>query len=147
MYRCFFRSFLFVVRVSSSSHLLAGPSCFSLISRRYDKSQIPLGDFSRPSVWALGGDPQGLSPFSFFCVSTQFVMLCFSICSSTSLNVLNPIFLFIFFARTNRNEGSLEPMKMVMTPQCAPKESGGLRCRPQCPSMCHTSTLSPRAPV
>ena len=51
---------------------------------------------------------------------------------------------------------SLEPMKMVTqlnrksfaegtrqvgTPQCDRKETGSLKSRPQCPSMCHVTTL------
>ena len=43
-----------------------GWSSFSPLSLcRYDKPRIPLIGFSGPSVWALGGDPQGLSPFQF----------------------------------------------------------------------------------
>ena len=51
------------------------------------KSRIALGGFTGP-VWALDGDPEGLSHFSFFCVSTPFVMLSFSMFSSASLALL-----------------------------------------------------------
>ena len=67
-------------------------SCFSLRYRRYDKSQTPLGSFSGPSVWALVGDPQGLSPFQFLLcfdpicdlVSTFFHQLLFSSCTQSN---------------------------------------------------------------
>ena len=71
-------------------------SCFSLRSRRYDKSRIPLSSFSAPSVSALGGDPEGLSPFQFV---TCFDPICdvvfqhfFISFSRASFYVSNPVF-------------------------------------------------------
>ena len=40
-------------------------SCYSWGSCQYDKSWIPVGGSSGPSVWAFGGNSQGLSPFQF----------------------------------------------------------------------------------
>ena len=81
---------------------LGWSSCFSLRSRRYGKSRIALGGFSGPSVRALGGDPQGLSPFQFLLC---FDPICDAVCqhffisfSRASFCLLNPIFQFIFLA-------------------------------------------------
>ena len=76
---------------------LGWSSCFSWRSRRHDKSsRIPLSNFPGPSVWALGGDPEGLSPFQFLLCFDPF---CDFVCkhfSRASLHVLNPVFQLIF---------------------------------------------------
>ena len=50
-------------------------SVFSLC--RYEKPQIPLNGFSGPSVWILGGYPQGLPPFQFL---LRFKPICDVVC-------------------------------------------------------------------
>ena len=52
-------------------------SCFALRSHRYDESKIRLSCFSGPSVWVA--IRRAFRHFSFFCVSTQFVMFNVSI--------------------------------------------------------------------
>ena len=61
-----------------------------------DKPRIPLNGFSGPSVWALGGDLQGLSLFQFLLwfnpvcgVARQHVFITFF---RASFYVFNPVF-------------------------------------------------------
>ena len=88
MYSCFSSHYFvlseFLHLSQKNSGHLPSPgwsSCFSLRSRGHDKSRIPFGGVSGPSVWAL-------SPFQFLLCSTQFVMLCVSFVSPASLAVL-----------------------------------------------------------
>ena len=92
----FFRPFLCVVRVSSSftnsfrssSHLLAGLPAFL----RDLVDMISPGFCSAAFLVHLSGlcvaVRRACRHFSFFCVSTQFVMLCVSMFSSASLAIL-----------------------------------------------------------
>ena len=43
---------------------------------------------------------------------------------------------------TQLNRKSLRALEEVGSPHCARNETVSLRCRSQCPSVCHTSTLS-----
>ena len=91
-----FLFFIFHKFIQVVSPSFGWSSCLSLRSRRCDNSQIPLSGFSGPSVWVLGGDPEGLSPLQ--------ILLCFDpICDvvsqhlfisfvRASLYVFNPVF-------------------------------------------------------
>ena len=79
--------FIFHKLVQVTFPSLSWSSCFSLRSPQYDKSRIPLSGVSGPSIWALGGDREGLSPFQFLCVSVFFHQLVSrsSVCTQSSL--------------------------------------------------------------
>ena len=62
---CSLSSFIFHKLIQVIFPSLGWSSCFSFRPRRYHQSRIPLGGFSGPSVWAIGGDSQRLSPFQF----------------------------------------------------------------------------------
>ena len=62
-------------------------SCFSLCSCRDDKSWVPLGSSFGPSFWSLCAIRKAWRHFSFFCVSTQFVMLQVDIFSTASYSI------------------------------------------------------------
>ena len=82
---CCLSFFIFHKLVQLIFPSLGWSSCFSLRSRRYDKSRIPLSGFSGPSVWLWVAIRRACRHFCFCCVSTQFVMLCVSIFSRFSL--------------------------------------------------------------
>ena len=75
---------------------LGWSACFPLSSCRDDKTWVSLSGSSGPSVWALGGNPQGLSPFqSPLCFDPVRDVVCqhfFISLSRASFHLLNPIF-------------------------------------------------------
>ena len=102
---------------SSFTKSFMSSSCSPLSRCRCDKPKIPLSGFSGPSVWPLGGDPQGLSPFRFLLcldpiwnllqslsspdpvadvVSAFFISFFFN-----SSHVFNTVFYIVFFDYSN----------------------------------------------
>ena len=107
-----FQSSAFIAAASHVVSILAGLPAFSLSSRRYDKSWVPLGSSSGPSLWALGSNSHGLSPFQFLlCLDP----ICDAVCqhfhepllrfsSSTLSNLLPPLLGLMCFLFYSSNE-------------------------------------------
>ena len=86
---CSLSFFIFHKLIPVIFRCLGWSSCCSLSSSRYDQSWVPLGDSSGPSIWALDGNQQGLSPFQFLLSFDPILGCCMSaLFSSASLALL-----------------------------------------------------------